>query len=83
MKPASAVYLFFIPCGYPLDLLFVELAGFCSNVVCIWPFGAPIPDLLVGSLLRVNVSHCPCQAFSNLTEIWQGEPQAAWWVGPP
>lgn len=34
VKLASAGFFFFLtPCGYPLDLLFVELGGFCSNVV--------------------------------------------------
>lgn len=51
-----------------LDLLFVEVTGFCSDVIDSGPL---VISLLVDSLMQANVSHCSCLVLGNLAEVCQ------------
>lgn len=53
-------------CNHPLDLLFGELTGFCSNVVQIWPLVVLV--LVPREVFWCCQCHCCCLALGNVTE---------------
>lgn len=50
----------------------MELVGFCSGFVQIWPHGVLVPGLPGGSRVQVIIRCCPRPALGILTEAWQG-----------
>lgn len=69
-------------CIHPLDMLFVVLAGFCSDVVQYWSLGVLVTGLLVGSLGHSISVPIPAWLLATGLMFGRSDPQTVQWAGP-